>query len=176
MHECFGKLSLANHLGSINKTHHTKRMHVHTWKTCIHTYMHAYIHTLFRGGHYDSWQGIMTDAIPILKSLLTENPPSPGKVGHTPGSTSPTLFKQRWGFFYIPKEPDKWKCWETGPTAFCSYPRILEAALSSQLFKDPECWSGQGLNPRPPTQQTGPFPRELTRHLYTCKCDTSNIF
>ena len=170
------KLSLAKHLGSINRAHHTKRMHVHTRKTWIHTYMHAYIHTLFRGGHYDSWQGIMTDAIPILKSLLTESPPSPGKVGHTPGSTSPTLFKQRWGFCYIPKEPDKWKCWETGPTAFCSYPRILEAALSSQLFKDPEGWSGQGLNPRPPAQQTGTFPTELTRHLHSCKCDTCNIF
>ena len=24
-----------------------------------------------------------------------------------------------------------------------------------QLFKDPECWSSRGSNPRPPTQQTG---------------------
>ena len=30
-------------------------------------------------------------------------------------------------------------------------------------FKDPECWSGQGLNPRPPAQQTGALPTELTR-------------
>ena len=124
---------------------------------------HVYIHTLFRGGHYDSWWGIMTDTIPILKSLLTENPPSPGKVQATPpGSMSPTLFEEWCGFFYVPKEPDKWKSCETGPTAFRSYPRILEAALSSQLFKDPECWSGQGLNPRPPAQQTGALPTELT--------------
>ena len=27
-----------------------------------------------------------------------------------------------------------------------------KAALSGQLFKDPECWSGRGLNPRSPTQ------------------------
>ena len=40
---------------------------------------------------------------------------------------------------------------------------ITKAALSSQLFKDPECWSGRGLNPRPPAQQTGAFATELTR-------------
>ena len=38
-----------------------------------------------------------------------------------------------------------------------------EVALSSQLFKDPECWSNRGSNPQPPTQQTGAFPTELTR-------------
>ena len=27
-----------------------------------------------------------------------------------------------------------------------------KAALSGQLIKDPKCWSGQGLNPRPPAQ------------------------
>ena len=27
-----------------------------------------------------------------------------------------------------------------------------KAALSGQLFKDPEGWSGRGLNPRSPTQ------------------------
>ena len=41
---------------------------------------------------------------------------------------------------------------------------ITKAALSPQLFKDPECWSGQGLNPRPPARQTGALPTELTRH------------
>ena len=29
-------------------------------------------------------------------------------------------------------------------------------------FKDPECWPGRGLNPRPPAQQTGTLPTELT--------------
>ena len=32
---------------------------------------------------------------------------------------------------------------------------ITKAALYPQLFKDPECWSGRGLNLRPPAQQTG---------------------
>ena len=31
---------------------------------------------------------------------------------------------------------------------------ITKVALSSQLFKDPECWSGRGSNPWPPAQQT----------------------
>ena len=40
---------------------------------------------------------------------------------------------------------------------------ITKAALSTQLFKDPECWSGRGLNLRSPAQQTGAYPIELTR-------------
>ena len=42
---------------------------------------------------------------------------------------------------------------------------ITKPALSSQLFKDRSCWSGRGLNPRPPAQQTGALPTELTRRL-----------
>ena len=43
---------------------------------------------------------------------------------------------------------------------------ITKAAVSSQLFKEPERWSSQGLNPRPTsTQQTGALPTELTRWL-----------
>ena len=43
-----------------------------------------------------------------------------------------------------------------------------KAALSPQLFKDPECWSGRGLNLRPPAQQNGANPTELTgRRLVT---------
>ena len=41
--------------------------------------------------------------------------------------------------------------------------KTRKAALSSQLFKDPECWSGQGLDPRPPARQTDAPPTELTR-------------
>ena len=40
---------------------------------------------------------------------------------------------------------------------------ITTIALSSQLFKDPECWSGRGSNPwPPPAQQTSTLPTELT--------------
>ena len=41
--------------------------------------------------------------------------------------------------------------------------------MSPQLFKDPECWSGQGLNLRPPAQQSGALPTELTGRRYTLK-------
>ena len=49
-----------------------------------------------------------------------------------------------------------------GPTVFRPYPKRLEN-LSSQLFKDPEYWSGRGLNLQPPAQQTGTLLTELTR-------------
>ena len=90
---------------------------------------------------------------------------------------SPTLFEQWCGFFCVPQEPDKWKCCETGPTVMYGFSSLSEktrkstpftdvfikAALYSQLFKDPEYNSGRGLNPRPPAQQTGALPNELTR-------------
>ena len=43
---------------------------------------------------------------------------------------------------------------------------ITEVAFSSQLLKDPEFWFGRGLNPRPPAQQTGALPTELTRRRF----------
>ena len=60
---------------------------------------------------------------------------------------------------------------ETGPTVYSPCPRRLErlfagvmtkAARSPQLFRDPECRSGRGLNPRPPARQSGALPTELT--------------
>ena len=49
------------------------------------------------------------------------------RLATPPGSTSPTLFEQWWGFFYVPQEPGKCKCCETGPTIFRPYPRRLES-------------------------------------------------
>ena len=77
-------------------------------------------------------------------------------------TASPTLFKQWCGFFYVPHEPDKRKCCEMGPTIFRAYPRRLESLsvyschykgsfFFSVIFQTPECWSGQVLNPRPPS-------------------------
>jgi len=37
------------------------------------------------------------------------------------------------------------------------------ATLGTEKVKDPECWSGRGLNPLPPAQQTGTLLTELTR-------------
>ena len=44
-----------------------------------------------------------------------------------PGRTSPTLFEQWCGFFYVPQEPDKCKYCESGPTVFRPYQRRLES-------------------------------------------------
>ena len=112
-----------------------------------------------------------------LRLSLQITHPAQERLAIPPGSTSPTLFEQWCGFFYVPQEPDKCECCETGPTVFPPYPRvesltsfadvITKAALSPQLFKDPECLSGQGLNPRPPAQQqTGALRTKLTR----CGC------
>ena len=49
------------------------------------------------------------------------------RLATIPGTTSPALFEQRCGFFYVPQEPDKCKCCETGPTVFRPYPRRLES-------------------------------------------------
>ena len=63
------------------------------------------------------------------------------KLATPPGSTSPTLFEQWSGFFYVPQEPDKCKCCETGPTVSRPYPRRLasltvagQMLLQRQLF------------------------------------------
>ena len=73
-----------------------------------------------------------------------------------------------------PTRTIKWKCCETGPTVFCPYLTRLESLticrchdckgsiFSSVQFKDPVCWSSQGLIPRPPTQQNSTLPPELT--------------
>ena len=73
------------------------------------------------------WCGTHNRARLQFKCVLTDNPPSPGKLATPPGSKSPTLFEQWCGFFYVPQEPDKWKCCETGPTVFRPYPRRLES-------------------------------------------------
>ena len=99
--------------------------------------------------------------------------PQPVKVGHTTGIYIPYSFRTVMWVLLRPTRTGQLKCCETGPTVFRPYPRRLEsltsgdvitkAALSSQLFKDPQCWFGRGLNPRPPAQHTGALPTELTR-------------
>ena len=121
----------------------------------------------------------LTAALSPFMSLLY--PPNPWcewcdvwRLTTTPGSTSPTLFQQWCGFFYVLQEPNKCKCCETGPTVFRPYPRRLESLTVCRchykgstfcLFylKTPSCWSGRGLNPWLPAQQTGVLPTEPTR-------------
>ena len=44
----------------------------------------------------------------ILRSLLTANTPTQERLATLPVTTSPTLFEQWCGFFYVRQEPDKW--------------------------------------------------------------------
>ena len=59
-------------------------------------HIHTFIHSLqvFKTPEEDY------EFIPILTSLTP-------KLATFPGSTSPTLFEQWYGFFYVPKGPDK---------------------------------------------------------------------
>ena len=83
--------------------------------------------------HFNMWtvssdvtKAPLAAALSPFMSLLY--PPNPWcewcdvwRLTTTPGSTSPTLFEQWCGFFYVPQEPDKCKCCETGPTVFRPY-------------------------------------------------------
>ena len=82
--------------------------------------------------HFNMWtvssdvtKAPLAAALSPFMSLLY--PPNPWcewcdvwRLTTTPGSTSPTLFEQWCGFFYLPQEPGKCKCCETGPTVFAS--------------------------------------------------------
>ena len=48
------------------------------------------------------------EVICILRSLLTANTPTQERLATLPVTTSPTLFEQWCGFFYVRQEPDKW--------------------------------------------------------------------
>ena len=88
------------------------------------------------------------------------------KTATAPGS--PYSFRIVRGFFYVPQNYQHSRNCETGPPTYRTYPRRLEsltiwryitkAALSPQLFKDPECWSGRNL--------------ELTTSRVTARCTT----
>ena len=83
------------------------------------------------GSHFDPM--IENHKVTRSISLLTDNPPSPGEVGHTTGSTFLTLFEQWFRFFYVPQVPNKWKCCEMGPTVFLPY--ILEDSRESNRLQ-----------------------------------------
>ena len=95
----------------------------------------------------------------------------------TPGSTSPTLFEHPVGSLmatellnisYMTVE----ELWDGtyGLSSLSKKTRSLTVCLQHFLlnfYKDPECWSDQSLNSRPPTQQAGALPTGLTRQRFT---------
>ena len=74
------------------------------------------------------------------------------KPDHNTGNYVPYSYKQCVGSLTSHRVIMNKGC-ETGPTIYRPYPRrpfadiITKAALSPQLIKDPECWSGRDLNP-----------------------------
>ena len=96
----------------------------------------------------------------------------------TPGTSCHTLFNKCVGSLTAPANHVTSKMQETGPTTvYRPCPRRLErlnylqvsfagvitkAARSPQPFKNRECWSGRGLNPRPPARRSGVLAFELT--------------
>ena len=55
------------------------------------------VHTLFTGIRYDH----------EVDLSLQITHPAQERLATPPGSTSPTLFEQWCGYFYVPQEPDK---------------------------------------------------------------------
>ena len=69
---------------------------------------------MFTGGPNDTWRRIMRLSY-IKISLLQITYPAQERLATSATgiyTISPTLFEQWCGFFYIPQEPDKWKCCE----------------------------------------------------------------
>ena len=113
-------------------------------------------------------------ALSPFMSLLY--PPNPWRewcdvwrLSTTPGFTSPTLFEQWCGSFYVPQEPDKGKCCETGPTVFrCSsekkrISKYLQMSLQRQHFLRSYLKTLTGALPTGPTRRR--FLGQVSRSL-----------
>ena len=120
----------------------------------------------------------ITEIVKKIESLQLTRP-SLGEIGHTTGVYVPHSFRTVvWVLLRPTRTRYSVKVLWDGTYAFsslsektgksnCLQDVTKKTALSSQLLKDPECWSGRGLNPRPPAQQTGALPSELTRRRWT---------
>ena len=118
------------------------------------------------------WWGTHNRVRLQFKCVLVDNPPpppSPGEVDHTTVVYVPYSF---WTVVWVllrPTRTRKAKVLWDGTYGFSSSSEKtrksnrLQMSLQRQhfllsYFEDPECWSGRGLNPRTPAQQTGALP------------------
>ena len=107
--------------------------------------------------------------------MYTNGTKVPWEVPFLPNPTTRKGWPHHQGRVLLrPTRTNQGRCCETRPTVFCPYPRRLESlticrchyrgrTFLSVIFKDPECWSGRGLNSRPPAWQTGALPTEPKR-------------
>ena len=88
------------------------------------------------------------------------------KLGQTTTleTSCPNLFEKCMSFLLLPYDAG------VGPTVYSPCPRRLEHLTICRCYRpgSPQLclfkrWCGQGLNPRPPSQQSGAQPIELTR-------------
>ena len=124
-------------------------------------------------GHQHTKAPLAAALSPFMSLLYPPNPwCDVWRLTTPPGSTSPTLFEQWCGFFYVQQEPDKCKCCEATPYGFSSLSEKtrnsnrLQMSLQRQHFLLSHLKTlsvGPGSNLWPPAQQTGALPTEPTR-------------
>ena len=153
--------------------------HFHDWidnngvPFSIVTRMGSHIFGFFAG--YLAWENTRHFATPppVSPAQIGELARRLVKVGHTTGVYVPYSFRTVVWVLLRPTRTDQWKCCETGPTSFRPYPRRLESltiyryhykcsTFFQVILKTLSARPARGLNPRPPAQQTGTLPTELT--------------
>ena len=109
-----------------------------------------------------------------MRSTLCEAPTRETRPDHYTGNSVPcTLFDKCMGSLTSPADYITLKMQEMGPTIYHPYPRRLETSYHLQMslqrkhvllsyFKTLSVGPVWGSNPRPPAQQSGALPTELT--------------
>ena len=94
-----------------------KEGRIHGWEENRHALFTIYLEMFNSRAQTSAYKAPLAAAFSPFMSLLY--PPNPWcdwhvKVAHTTRVLPPSLFQQWCGFFYVPQEPDKRMCCETG--------------------------------------------------------------
>ena len=135
---------------------------------CLFIYLPAFLNTGLPRGNVHEWDSWVPCKVPSLP-----NPTTWKGWPHDRG-LRPLLFSHSDVGSFTSHKNKSVKVLRDGTYSFSSLSEKtrksnhLQMSLQRQhfllsYFKDPECWSGGGLNPRPPARQTDALPTELTR-------------